>query len=150
MNRKLLFDNEKDYQVMRLKEIISSFIKYDKERKKYYSKAIQRLGELESFIEEIEDAEDDVKKLECKIWKQRETLNILNNKIEILKRGKDIPTHYEYLSDIMAVNEYLRKQNDGLNKSLDVVRNQNNEYYEYLKSNNLLDDFLNRDVLTNK
>lgn len=141
MKRKLLFDNEKDYQIIRLKEIISSFIKYDKERKQYYSKVIQRLGELESFIEEIEDGKDDVRILENKIWKQREALNILKHKIEILKNDRDIPVHYEHLSDIMAINEYLRKQNEDLNKSLNAVRELSFEYYKYMKDNNLLNNF---------
>ena len=53
-----LFDDPKDLEIVKLKLAIENFKKYDEERKKYYAKAMQRLGELEAFMEEIEDKDD--------------------------------------------------------------------------------------------
>lgn len=54
-----LFEDKKDAEIARLKMAIENFKKYDNERKEYYAKSIRRLGELESFVQEIENEQPD-------------------------------------------------------------------------------------------
>ena len=55
MINEILFDNPKDAQIAKLKMEIEAFKKYDAERKEYYAKSLQRLGELEVWYDEIND-----------------------------------------------------------------------------------------------
>ena len=50
-----LFDDPKDYTIVKLKETIARFKAYDEERKKYYSKKMVRLGELETYVIELKE-----------------------------------------------------------------------------------------------
>lgn len=47
--------DKKDIIIARLKRTIEAFKVYDKKRKEYYSKSMMRLGELESYIMEIDE-----------------------------------------------------------------------------------------------
>ena len=50
-----LIDNP---EIARLKLQIEKFKKYDAERKKYYSNALVRLGQLTEFFEELDNCKD--------------------------------------------------------------------------------------------
>lgn len=54
MNKNLIGD-QKDVEIARLKMIIEKFKKYDKDRTEFYAKKMQRLGELESYVIELEE-----------------------------------------------------------------------------------------------
>lgn len=75
---KLKLENE------RLREAIQSFKEYDEERKKYYADISVRVGELESYIEELEQGET-LKKLiaQNKMYKQQ--LQVLNARVYVDK-----------------------------------------------------------------
>ena len=51
MLNETLMDNP---EVNRLKFVISKFKEYDKERKAYYANALIELGQLKSYVEELE------------------------------------------------------------------------------------------------
>lgn len=62
LNEKL-FADPKDAEIARLKMTIEKFKEYDKERKKYYADKMLRLGELESYIDELESTDQTAAKL---------------------------------------------------------------------------------------
>lgn len=83
MNKNLIGDR-KDVEIARLKMIIEKFKKYDKDRTEFYAKKMQRLGELESYVIELEE-ESETGKLEAKIKDLRNQLSTLNKVIQYNK-----------------------------------------------------------------
>lgn len=79
MNKNLIGDR-KDVEIARLKMIIEKFKKYDKDRTEFYAKKMQRLGELESYVIELEE-KSETGKLEAKIKELRGKLSDLNKVI---------------------------------------------------------------------
>lgn len=77
MINKDLIGDRKDVEIARLKMIIEKFKKYDKERTEFYSNKMQRLGELESYVVELEE-KSETGKLEAKIKDLRSQLSTLN------------------------------------------------------------------------
>lgn len=65
LNEDLL--DPKDLEIAKLKQTIAHFKEYDEKRKKYYSDALQRLGEYESYFQEREDTDPLVQKLQKKV-----------------------------------------------------------------------------------
>lgn len=84
MNPSLL--DPKEVMIGKLKSKIEAFKKYDKERQAYYKDALIRLGELESYFEEV-DANGSLRDI---INRQRRELSRL---LTLLKYSKieDIP-----------------------------------------------------------
>ena len=68
-------------KIQSLEHKISNFKEYDAQRKVYYSKSMQRLGELESWIDET----DPEFKLRSKIQSQKQTIANLNAVIRASK-----------------------------------------------------------------
>jgi hypothetical protein len=76
---KLKLENSK------LKEEIEAFKAYDNKRKAYYARAMMRLGELESYLDEISETNKNIKRnfnrkmqikmLEIEVKKLKEKLN---------------------------------------------------------------------------
>ena len=83
LNEKL-FDDPKDAEIARLKMTIEKFKEYDKERKKYYADKMQRLGELESYVQEI-DTETEVGKLKSQIIDLKRQLGALSLKVQVYR-----------------------------------------------------------------
>lgn len=79
MNKNLIGDR-KDVEIVRLKMMIEKFKKYDKNRTEFYAKKMQRLGELESYVIELEE-KSETGKLEAKIKELRGKLSDLNKVI---------------------------------------------------------------------
>ena len=67
--------------IQSLEHKVDNFKKYDANRKVYYSKAMQRLGELESWIDET----DPEFKLRSKIQSQKQTITNLSALIKASK-----------------------------------------------------------------
>lgn len=59
MINKTLIGDEKDQEIIRLKMIIEKFKVYDKKRKEYYSDKMVRLGQLESYMQELDSKSHD-------------------------------------------------------------------------------------------
>ena len=89
-------------EISRLKDTIEAFKKYDQERKKYYSSLVTKVGELKSYISELEDT-NKLARLN-KIYKQQ--LSNLNKKHYLSKIENLNTTQVDNLFTI----ENLRKQ----------------------------------------
>ena len=68
-------------KIQSLEHKINNFREYDAQRKVYYSKSMQRLGELESWIDESDPAF----KLRSKIQSQKQAITNLNALIKASK-----------------------------------------------------------------
>lgn len=83
------FDDKKDFIIALLKRKINSFKEYDSERKKHYAGLEQKVGELESYIDELENGlgmdslNSKIQSLEKKIENQNLTIRELKAKVNI-------------------------------------------------------------------
>lgn len=117
MLNKKLFDDPKDAEIARLKMTIEKFKEYDKERKKYYADNMQRLGELESYVQELD--------METEIGRLKQTISTLQGQIR--KLSKVIEARHiednrteEELSEVIAISK-LRKNNRHLKEQVDKL-----------------------------
>lgn len=124
MLNKELFEDPKDAEIARLKMTIEKFKEYDKERKKYYADKMQRLGELESYVQEI-DTETEIGKLKSQIIDLKKQLGALSLKIQVYRiEEKRTP---EELSDIIS-RDSLRQKNKQLNAEVVKLRKEKSEW----------------------
>lgn len=76
------FYDKKDFIIAVLKRKINSFKEYDAERKKHYAGLEQKVGELESYIDELENGLS-IDSLNNKIEKQNLKIRELRAKVNI-------------------------------------------------------------------
>ena len=114
--------------IQSLEHKIDNFKKYDANRKVYYSKAMQRLGELESWIDES----DPEFKLRGKIQSQRQIISNLNALIKASKL--EVPEDFDLakakvkILELQKEVETLTKQNTNLKASVsELVYKLNNQ-----------------------
>ena len=132
MLNKKLFDDPKDAEIARLKMAIEKFKEYDKERKEYYAKKMQRLGELESYVQEI-DTETEIWKLKSQIIDLKKQLGALSLKLQVYRiEEKRTP---EELSDIIS-RDSLRQKNKQLNAEVVKLRKEKSEWINEQFNNN--------------
>ena len=110
MLNKQLFEDPKDVEIVRLKLLIERFKKYDKERQDYYAKKMQRLGELESLLDEIKDS--DANSWERQALKLKGEIRRLQTVIQV--RGIEETRSDEELKEIIRADE-LKTQLKRLN-----------------------------------
>lgn len=106
-------------KISKLENTIIAFKKYDQERKKYYSSLVTKVGELKSYISELEDTNKLVQL--NKIYKHQ--LSILNKK-HYLSKIEDLNTLQ--VNDLFII-ENLKKQvkdKNDLIKSLQTTISQ--------------------------
>lgn len=83
------FYDKKDFIIAVLKRKINSFKEYDAKRKKHYAGLEQKVGELESYIDELENGlsidslNNKIQSLEAKIEKQNFKIKELQAKVNI-------------------------------------------------------------------
>lgn len=83
------FYDKKDFIIAVLKRKINSFKEYDAKRKKHYAGLEQKIGELESYIDELENRfsidslNNKIQSLEAKIEKQNFKIKELQSKVNI-------------------------------------------------------------------
>lgn len=124
MLNKKLFDDPKDAEIARLKMTIEKFKEYDRERKKYYADKMQRLGELESYAQEI-DTETEIGKLKSQIIDLKKQLGALSLKMQVYRiEEKRTP---EELSDIIS-RDCLRQKNKQLTAEVVKLRKEKSEW----------------------
>ena len=124
MLNKELFEDPKDAEIARLKMTIEKFKEYDKERKKYYADKMQRLGELESYVQEI-DTETEIGKLKEEIMRLRKEVSRLSKEINV-RRIEETRTDEE-LSDVLS-RDALRQRNRKLNEEVAKLRKERSEW----------------------
>lgn len=116
LNKDLI--DPKDIEIAKLKLTIEKFKKYDAERKQYYSNALQRLGELESYVEELE-ADSVIPKLKEIVTEQRKQLGYLNR---VITANQYQLFNNDYtLTSAITVNE-LKERNKVLGKEIKNLR----------------------------
>ena len=115
-------------KIQSLEHKISNFKEYDAQRKVYYSKSMQRLGELESWIDET----DPEFKLRSKIQSQKQTIANLSAVIRASKL--EIPEDFDLakakvkILELQKEVETLTKQNTNLKTSVsELVYKLNNQ-----------------------
>lgn len=124
MLNKELFEGPKDAEIARLKMKIEKFKEYDKERKKYYADKMQRLGELESYVQEI-DTETEIGKLKEEIMRLRKEVSRLSKEINV-RRIEETRTDEE-LSDVLS-RDALRQRNRKLTEEVVKLRKERSEW----------------------
>lgn len=124
MLNKELFEDPKDAEIARLKMTIEKFKEYDKERKKYYADKMQRLGELESYVQEI-DTETEIGKLKEEIMRLRKEVSRLSKEINV-RRIEETRTDEE-LSDVLS-RDALRQRNRKLTEEVAKLRKERSEW----------------------
>lgn len=114
--------------IQSLEHKVENFKKYDANRKVYYSKAMQRLGELESWIDET----DPEFKLRGKIQAQKQAITNLNALIKASKL--EVPEDFDLakaevkILELQKQVETLTKQNTNLKASVsELVYKLNNQ-----------------------
>ena len=104
--------------IQSLEHKINNFKEYDAQRKVYYSKSMQRLGELESWIDES----DPEFKLRSKVQSQKQTISNLNALIKASKL--EVPEDFDLAKAKVKILELqkevkaLTKQNTSLKASV--------------------------------
>lgn len=115
-------------KIQSLEHKINNFKEYDAQRKVYYSKSMQRLGELESWIDES----DPEFKLRGKIQSQRQIISNLNALIKASKlevpEDSDLAKAKVKILELQKEVETLTKQNTNLKASVsELVYKLNNQ-----------------------
>ena len=115
-------------KIQSLEHKINNFKEYDTQRKVYYSKSMQRLGELESWIDET----DPEFKLRSKIQSQKQTIANLSAVIRASKL--EVPEDFDLakakvkILELQKEIETLTKQNTNLKASVsELVYRLNNQ-----------------------
>ena len=118
--------------IQSLEHKINNFKEYDAQRKVYYSKSMQRLGELESWIDES----DPEFKLRSKVQSQKQAITNLNALIKASKL--EVPEDFDLakakvkILELQKQVETLTKQNTNLKASVSelVYKLNNQSQYE--------------------
>lgn len=124
MLNKALFYDPKDAEIARLKMAIEKFKEYDKRRKEYYAEKMKRLGELESYVQEI-DTETEIGKLKDTIMKLRKEVSRLSKEVQV-RRIEETRTDEE-LSDVLS-RDALRQRNRKLTEEVAKLRKERSEW----------------------
>lgn len=127
-----LFDDPRDMLIILPRNKIDSFKRYDAKRKEYYSKAMQRLGMLESLLDEIKDC-DSLGLLKEKIVNQQAEITNLHRLKDIAEMYKKIRPeqvdNVESIAKLIIENESLKaklESKDCLISKLLRERKENN------------------------
>lgn len=123
MLNKDLIDNP---EVVRLKLTIDSFKKYDNERKEYISNLEFKIGQLESYIEELEN-DRDIQSLKEKNKIKDEQLKVLHQKLAFSRIDEDTKLILEIVSKDSLINEIK-----GLKRALTTVRSSNEKLWSII------------------
>lgn len=115
---KSLFKDARDYEIAKLKFAIERFKEYDKERKDFYRDKLQRLGELESYIMELESGML-VNELKSKIENQKKEIQSLNKIIKAY--NIDCNKSEEDVNNIITMDS-LKRQNKELRKRIKSLK----------------------------
>lgn len=123
------FYDKKDFIIALLKRKINSFKEYDAERKKHYAGLEQKIGELESYIDELENGLG-IESLNNKIEKQKLKIKELQAKVNIslfddtksFEELESIANNLKNFNSMKLTNKGLRKQlKDNKNTISDLI-----------------------------
>lgn len=118
LNKELIGD-DKDVEIARLKNTIEKFKEYDKERKAYYEEKMIRLGQLESYMQELESSPDSKKLVDLQKENSRLKKIIEASKIETDVDMSNVELKVKVInlkkrnSDLQSI---IKRQKDTINK----------------------------------
>lgn len=118
-----LFDSPKDAEIARLRLTIERFREYDRRRTAYYAERMRRLGELESFVSELEDCGDEssvrarIARLEAEFRKLRKHVHL--HGIETRRTEAEL--------DEAITSDGLRRKCKKLGREVERLRRENGE-----------------------
>ena len=116
-------------KIQSLQDELQKFKEYDEERKAYYKDALQRLGELESLVDE----QDPVGKLRRRVKAQKGQIDTLQKLWKIARTSPEIPKDFDKAAaiienaDLKALNKKLSQKNRQLTR--DNLRLQKENIY---------------------
>lgn len=116
-------------KIQSLQDELQKFKEYDEERKAYYKDALQRLGELESLVDE----QDPAGKLRRRVKAQKGQIDTLQKLWKIARTSPEIPKDFDKAAaitenaDLKALNKKLSQKNRQLTK--DNLRLQKENIY---------------------
>lgn len=138
LNEELFFD-KKDLEIVKLKQLIDRFKKYDKNRNKNHKKEISELkieiGKLKSYIEELE-SDKDLEKLKTRIKNQKEVILSLERKLHCSKLEESRLLELEMLTkdslsnQIKSLKTRLEKQRKNNSELLSLLAKYRNKFGE--------------------
>ena len=130
------FYDKKDFIISLLKRKINSFQEYDAEREKHYAGLEHKIGELESYIDELENGlnidslNNKIRSLENKIEKQNLIIKELQAKVNIslfddtksFKELESISNNLKTFNSMkLAVKDLRKRLKDNKNTISDLV-----------------------------
>ena len=130
------FNDKKDFIIALLRRKIDNFKEYDAKRKKHYAGLEQKIGELESYIDELENGlgvdslNSKIQSLESKVEKQNLIIKELQAKVNIslfddtksFKELESIANNLKSFNNMKLANKGLRKQlKDNKNTISDLI-----------------------------
>ena len=107
---------EKDKEILKLKALIERFKKYDSNRKQYYADVLVELGQLRTYVSELEDTDKKAKKIKTQKLAIRNLQRIIaENKIaKIVDPEKikeiEITELLEHVKKLEQDNKSLREK----------------------------------------
>lgn len=133
-----LFEDKKDAEIARLRMAIEKFKEYDEERKKYYAKSLQRLGELESLVQEFEDKQD----VNIRLARYKMRLSYLEQLVRAKKIQEDMTL--DEAKGIIGYNQFKEKQKELQNR----IKSLSENVSKLMSENTILKERITQ--LTNK
>ncbi len=119
-----LFDDRKDAEIAALRCLIENFKRYDEKRKQFYAKKMRRLGELESFVQEMTESKHDKNDLEKEVVKLKAELSNLSRAMQVRRiEEKRSP---EELKEIINLDT-LKRQNKAMKSQIKTLHATNGE-----------------------
>ena len=130
------FYDKKDFIIAVLRRKINSFKEYDAKRKKHYAGLEQKVGELESYIDELENGlsidslNNKIQFLEAKIKKQNLIIKELQAKVNIslfddTKSFRELESIANNLKDFnsmkLAIKDLRKRLKDNKNTISDLI-----------------------------
>ena len=104
---------EKDKEILKLKALIERFKKYDSNRKQYYADVLVELGQLRTYVLELEDTDKKAKKIKA----QKLVIKNLERTITENKIAKIVDPEKIKEIEITELLEHVKKLEQD-NKSL--------------------------------
>lgn len=139
MRNNILFNDKRDEKIAKLKYTIQKFKEYDENRKAYYKAKMERLGELESYVLELErnNGIDDLKQ---KIEQQNKKIKRLNKLIQCYKIDKnqsdsELKDKVSY-ETLRQNNKSLRKHNKLLKETISRLISEHKKGINYDNNQN--------------
>ena len=107
---------EKDKEILKLKALIERFKKYDSNRKQYYADVLVELGQLRTYVSELEDTDKKAKKIKTQklAIKNLERISAENKIAKIVDPEKikeiEITELLEHVKKLEQDNNSLREK----------------------------------------